>query len=336
MFGGGRPRKCPATLRVVVPLQVAHRFTQEILAHPQVEVGGKYVGFIGGTKRSESLEERHEAMSRLVLEVVDYIDDGPRAERTPTFHHGDAQFQTEEFRKLEARLPEIEHLGSWHSHHPNGLNSLSSGDVDGYRETVNAQGHNHDFFLASLGTDSRGFVSARHFLFVRGDEHYYELADENLVVTDGPGAAGTATVSPEPAALGPAPLSVPGWTDSRQGQERLARDRALVSEYKGLRHVVRSDRIAVTGQLTFEGRIPVTLHLLYPSSVHAADGLMKVSVPGRQNLEVSLTGEQSGDLDFALLAADAIAQCAVEIQNRADRRSAASRARHARHSGRRP
>ncbi|MFD7935591.1 hypothetical protein ACFV4T_13875 [Streptomyces sp. NPDC059755] len=333
MFGTAR-KKCPATLRVFVRPRVTHRFTQEILGHPKVEVGGKYVGFIRGTKRSERLDERHEAMGQLELHVVDYIDDGPRADRTPTFHRGDTEFQIQEFRRLEKRYPEIEHLGSWHSHHPNQLRNLSSGDIEGYRDTVNAQGHNHDFFFASLGTDSRGFASARHFLFVRGDRHYYELTGENLIVTEGPpdptgsaGSAGGIVAVPDPAAQGPVPLSVPGWTDSPQGQERLARDRDLIAKYSGLRHVVRSDRIAVTGQVVWAGRVPVTVHVLYPSSAHTTDGLLKVTVAGNQTLEVSLTGDRSGDLAFALKAVESIAQCAADIHHRALHRPAGPPAR---------
>ncbi|WP_406006476.1 hypothetical protein OG440_09910 [Streptomyces sp. NBC_00637] len=335
MFGTAR-RKCPAALRVFVRPRVTRRFTQEILGHPKVEVGGKYVGFIRGTKRSERLDERHAAMERLELHVVDYIDDGPRADRTPTFHRGDTEFQTQEFRRLEKRYPEIEHLGSWHSHHPNQLRNLSSGDVEGYRDTVNAQGHNHDFFFASLGTDSRGFASARHFLFVRGDRHYYELAAENLIVTEAaPGPAGGTVAVPDPAARGPVPLSVPGWTDSPQGQERLARDRDLMAKYDGLRHVVRSDRIAVTGQVVWAGRVPVTLHVLYPSSAHATDGLLKVTVAGSQTLEVSLSGDRSGDLAFALGAVESIAQCAADLHHRALHRPTGPPARGGR-SGPRP
>nr|WP_159059606.1 hypothetical protein [Streptomyces antibioticus] len=326
---GTRPRKCPSTLRVFVPTRVTHRFTEEILRHPQVEVGGKYVGFIRGTKRFRGLTDRHKAMGELVMVVLDYIDDGPLSERTAVTHRGDSRFQTQEFRKLEARFPELEHLGSWHSHHPNRLRSLSDGDIDGYRDTVNADGHNHDFFFASLGTDSGGFETARHFLFVRGDNNYYELGKENLVVDDGAG------VGPAPPTAAVPQLAVPGWTDSVSGQEQLAHDRAVVGQYKGLRHVVGADRIAVTGQLTWDHSIRVHFNLLYPSSVGGTDGLLKVTVEGRLAVEVSLSGDQAGDLEFALKAADQIAGCAVAVNKQALRHDKA-RPRHASPGGRQP
>lgn len=167
-----------------VARHVAERFTQEIRFHPHVEVGGKYVGFIRGAARYGSLAERHDALPSLVFEIVDYLEDGPRADRTPTFHRGDAAWQTAQFRALEARYPEIEQLGSWHSHHSNGLDGLSAGDVRGYTETVNDPGHNHDFFLASLGVDRAGFTTARHYLFIRQDPVFYKIRAEDIKIRE--------------------------------------------------------------------------------------------------------------------------------------------------------
>lgn len=168
--------------RVIIPLAVAERFTREIRAHPRVEVGGKYVGFVRGAARYETLHERRIALPTLTFEVTDYLDDGPEAYRTPSFHRGDARWQTAQFRKLEARQPEIEQLGSWHSHHPNGLARLSVGDVRGYQQTVDHPGHNHDFFFVSLGVDLGGFPTARHYLFVRGGMEHYELPRASIEI----------------------------------------------------------------------------------------------------------------------------------------------------------
>lgn len=168
--------------RVIIPLSVTERFTREIQNHPRVEVGGKYVGFLRGGARYKTLDERRLALRELTIEVTDYLDDGPEAHRAPSFHRGDACWQTAEFRKLEKLQPEIEQLGSWHSHHPNGLPELSPRDIQGYQETVNHSGHNHDFFLVSLGIDLRGFATARHYLFVRGSKQYFELSRTSIQV----------------------------------------------------------------------------------------------------------------------------------------------------------
>ena len=196
---------------VIVPRRVADRFTAEIRAHPHIEVGGKYVGFIRGASRYKSLVERKNALSGLVFHVTDYLDDGPNAERTGGFHRGDADWQTQEFRRLEQQNPDLEQLGSWHSHHPNGMGTLSSGDIHGYMATVNDRGHNHDFFFVSLGVDRSGFASARHYLFVREDSVFYELTVDNVrVAKDEPVRPAGNAGQQEPAAAqpsNPAPAS---------------------------------------------------------------------------------------------------------------------------------
>lgn len=170
--------------RIVVAAEVTRRFTCEIVENPRVEVGGKYVGFITGGARHKTLKERHQALRDLVFEVTDYLDDGPGAQRSASFHLGDAEWQTAEFRKLESRHPDIEQLGSWHSHHPNGLRELSRGDIIGYHETVDDPGHNHDYFLVSLGIDLHGFRTARHYLFIREDPRHYEIPGHLIEVGD--------------------------------------------------------------------------------------------------------------------------------------------------------
>lgn len=172
---------------VFVPRAVTDQFTAEIVANPRVEVGGKYLGFIrGGPGRYRALGDRRDAISALRFEVTGYLDDGPRAERQGGFHRGDADWQTREFRKLERKYPDLEQLGSWHSHHPNGLRELSGGDVKGYVATVNDVNHNHDFFFVSLGVDLSGFASAKHYLFLRDDPNYYELTSPLIQVTTDP------------------------------------------------------------------------------------------------------------------------------------------------------
>ena len=47
-------------------------------------------------------------------------------------------------------IPEVEHLGNWHTHHVNGLATLSQGDHATYHRIVNHDKHNMDFFYALL------------------------------------------------------------------------------------------------------------------------------------------------------------------------------------------
>jgi len=69
---------------------------------------------------------------------------------------------------------------SWHSHHPNGLRHLSAGDLNSYYQDVNDPNFRLDFFLVSLALDYKGFERARHFLFQRNCQQYYEI-DPSLI-----------------------------------------------------------------------------------------------------------------------------------------------------------
>jgi len=255
---------------ILIAPSVADRFTEEIQKNPHIEVGGKYLGFIHGRARYDKLSDRINALGDLTIEIKYHLDDGPKAQRTPTFHRGDAKWQTEVFRKLERKYPDIEQLGSWHSHHPNGLNRLSNGDIRGYGETVNDPGHNHDFFFVSLGVDSRGFSTARHYLFIRGDTRYYtvpadliqlkrkdaespssatqaanevphrQAKDEHAGQAPSPeksassasSATGAETGSQEHSATGldERTVNVPGWSDTADGRKILARETELVRQ----------------------------------------------------------------------------------------------------------
>ena len=96
------------------------------------------------------------------------------------------------FRKIEDHHPEIEHLGNWHTHHVNGLQHLSDGDIETYYRTVNHHSHNAPFFYALLVTakhrssDPLGRYIVKHFILRRGDEHIYELRRDQVEIVDTP------------------------------------------------------------------------------------------------------------------------------------------------------
>lgn len=118
----------------------------------------------------------------LNIDVCGLIGSGPNARRSPTSFFQDGAHQEVIFRKIEAEHPDIEHLGNWHSHHVNGLNTLSSGDIDTYKKTVNHEKHNTDFFYALLVTGknhiphSKERYAVRHFLFKRGESSVREIS----------------------------------------------------------------------------------------------------------------------------------------------------------------
>src|SRR3989344_7775678 len=93
------------------------------------------------------------------------------------------------FREMEAEHPEIEHLGNWHTHHVNGLNTLSSGDINTYKRVVNHEKHNTDFFYALLVVAknrtfyNRERYSVKHFLLKRGESLVYEIPGSQVKIT---------------------------------------------------------------------------------------------------------------------------------------------------------
>lgn len=145
-----------------------------------------------GVERSSS-EEGGKLLGRfertaggLRIKVETYIDSGPGVDSSASHLHPDGFYQEALFRVVESYDPEVEHLGSWHSHHCNGLAELSSGDVSGYAKSVNHPEYNLDFFfvlLVTALTDSG--IRARYYLFRRNDERYEELDDATVsIITD--------------------------------------------------------------------------------------------------------------------------------------------------------
>lgn len=113
------------------------------------------------------------------IQVTGMLGPGPNADRSPTSFFQDGEHQERMFRAIEAKQPDIEHLGNWHTHHVNGYPTLSSGDKSTYFKTVNHHNHNTDFFYALLVVKKnvRGNprYDIKHFLFRRNDDTVYEI-----------------------------------------------------------------------------------------------------------------------------------------------------------------
>ena len=128
----------------------------------------------------------------LVVRPAGVIEPGPSAQRTSTSFFQDGDYQTEVFRRLEAKDPSIEHLGNWHTHHVNGYPTLSAGDVATYRRIVNHQLHNLDFFYALLVTNRNegraglDRYAVRHYVLLRGEDDVHAIRPTDVRVTDGP------------------------------------------------------------------------------------------------------------------------------------------------------
>jgi hypothetical protein len=128
----------------------------------------------------------------LTIDVRGIIDPGPKARRSPVMLFQDGEHQEKIFRKIEEHNPEIEHLGTWHTHHVNGLQTLSGGDISTYTRTVNHKNQNTPFFYALLvvGKNDTENPSERYdfkpFIFFKGGDGFYEIPARHVRIVDVP------------------------------------------------------------------------------------------------------------------------------------------------------
>ncbi|HEY2917387.1 MAG TPA: hypothetical protein VGK77_00190 [Candidatus Binatia bacterium] len=124
------------------------------------------------------------------VQVMGVLEPGPNADRSPTSFFQDGEHQEKMFRAIEAKYPDIEHLGNWHTHHVNGFPTLSGGDKTTYFKTVNHHKHNTDFFYALLVVKKNGRGNPRydikHFFFRRNDDSVYEIPYSKVKVVNAP------------------------------------------------------------------------------------------------------------------------------------------------------
>jgi hypothetical protein len=216
----------PAGIRVKFDQRVYDYILRGLQRHPGVEEGGKYIGLINS----------HSPLSGTCeLAIVDFLPGGPRATRTAVEFMPDGDFQEELFRRAERRDEGIEHLGTWHSHHCNGLRHLSNGDIRGYFRTVNKVAYRPSVFIASLvkeiPTHSRDKQWIDHFLFIKGEhDRFYRITDD-IEITDAPSkftdltGHGSLVAAAEEAAL---------WYETDLGRATLANDQQLFRHHFGL------------------------------------------------------------------------------------------------------
>lgn len=122
------------------------------------------------------------------IAVLSIIGPGPNARRSPTSLFQDGEYQETVFREVEKEHPNLEHLGNWHTHHVNGLETLSSGDKATYHRIVNHDKHNTDFFYALLvvrktpSQDQR--YEIKHYFMFRNDDTVHEIADAQVHIQE--------------------------------------------------------------------------------------------------------------------------------------------------------
>jgi hypothetical protein len=144
------------------------------LQNSNIEEGGKLLGNI-------ALDGNN-----LLINVETFIDSGPQMDSSTGHLHPDGIYQEAMFRLVERYDNEIEHIGSWHSHHCNGLCELSQGDINGYYSSVNDKHYNLGAFIAILITKfSLSRTSFKTFLFVRDLREYIAIEETAIKVVPG-------------------------------------------------------------------------------------------------------------------------------------------------------
>jgi len=243
----------------------------ELTKNLSVEEGGKYVGYL--LKPGDHLWERIGSRASEAIAIVDFLPSGPNAVRTAVELMPDGPFQEALFREIEQRDSAIEHVGTWHSHHCNGLRTLSDGDVNGYRRTVNNVAYRPNLLVASLVKDvpravqDAGWID--HFLFVRDGAGYQKITDKVRVVDlvspfgalTGHAPARREVVASQTPEVGlpydrhpPAPL----WFDTPDGQRALADDKRFFNEnFDSVVTTRRDSRVIIKGR-TGSGALAVS------------------------------------------------------------------------------
>lgn len=167
-------------VRLVIPKAALATVFDECDGFDQDETGGRVIG-------TYQIND-----GRLDIHVTGIIEAGPQARRSSVEFFQDGAYQEQIFRKIEDQHREIEHLGNWHTHHVNGLQHLSGGDIETYHRTVNHPNHNTPFFYALLVTarhrssDPLRRYTVKHYIFRRGDERIYELHGGQVEIVDAP------------------------------------------------------------------------------------------------------------------------------------------------------
>ncbi|MFA5291520.1 MAG: hypothetical protein WC496_00645 [Phycisphaerae bacterium] len=179
MFARKKINKIP--VQICICKDVLNSIFDECDKNDIDETGGRIIGYYNQNR------------NKLNINVCGLIASGPNAKSSPTSFFQDGIYQESIFRKLEEEYPNIEHLGNWHTHHVNGLQTLSGGDITTYIRTVNHDNHNTDFFYALLviAKNNKSFFNkerylVKHFLLKRGETDVQEIPPAQVKIIKEP------------------------------------------------------------------------------------------------------------------------------------------------------
>ena len=153
----------PLSVSVEIASAVLRRIADAVMGS-DAEEGGKLIGRITRDRGS------------IVIKVETFIDSGPGVDHSAGHLVPDGIYQDSLLELVQTLDPGIRYIGSWHSHHCNGVSELSSGDERNYVDTVNDPRYDGDAFLALLIRKINGRkLDAGYYLFVRGSHGCLEV-----------------------------------------------------------------------------------------------------------------------------------------------------------------
>jgi len=124
--------------RIVMNRRILQRVWRDVVDHPQVEIGGRWIGHHLSPTDSSYADIFDGQTSGEAFVILDYIPTGPNPERSTAIElQPDRRYQLWTLRKLIEEDERIEVLGSWHSHIPNGMDRFSRVDHESYHSKIN-------------------------------------------------------------------------------------------------------------------------------------------------------------------------------------------------------
>lgn len=139
--------------RIYMNEKIIERVYQDVVNHPEVEIGGRWIGHVYQAGEQPSEGDVKVDDSRMTYVVYDYIPTGPNPQKSTKVElQPDRNYQLWALRKLQSIDENIEVLGSWHSHVPNGLEHYSTTDHRSYYSKLNNDKNPYPFdgLLCSL------------------------------------------------------------------------------------------------------------------------------------------------------------------------------------------
>jgi hypothetical protein len=255
----------PKGIKVRFDARVFDYILNELQRHPGVEEGGKYIGFIDADSQQNEICE---------LRIIDFLPGGPRATRTAIEFFPDGDFQDDLFQRAVQRDQAIEHLGTWHSHHCNGLREFSSGDIRGYFKTVNKVAYRPSFFLASLvkqiPTHPHDKHWIDHFLFIKGENDRFYKITKDIEIIDAPSQFTDLTGHVISHAV---TENVDFWYQTKLGRSTLTEDQQFFRTVLGLTTTATRKAGAISIQGERGGKF---IRITYPECPN--DDLTKIEV----------------------------------------------------------